>query len=161
MKQNLLPIALVSLLCLSLPSCIVLYPRFTPRSAEVLGRVIDSTTGAPVPKATVSGASYDWDQNINPMAVRVEAKLKPIYPRTKTHADGSFRLRATYNFLLTKVFFAPCSGSIGDQTGTRISKFLIQASGYHPQSFAETDLAGKERSHIGTIKLIPLRSAQN
>lgn len=156
MKQNLLQIILASLLCVSMPSCIVPYPRFTPRSAEVLGRVIDSKTGEPIAKATVSGASYDWDQNADPTAVRIEVKLKPIYPRTKTHADGSFRLRATYNFLLTKVFFAPCSGSIGDQTGPRVSMFLIQASGYHPLSFAETDLAEKGRSNIRTVKLIPL-----
>ena len=149
------------LLCLSMQSCIVLYPRFTPRSPEVVGRIIDSKTGLPVSKATVSGADYRRSEYSDPapMIMRPsDENYVPVRPQTLTKPDGTFRLPRTHNFLLTKVFFAPCSGSIGDQTGTEIYRYLVQANGYRTLCFGEPPgMPEEERFNVGTVKLVPLR----
>lgn len=159
--KKLITATFVGLVSLSLESCIVIWPRFTVRSAEVTGTVVDAKTGKPVSKAAVSGAAYHWDQYSNPATTILEKsdeKNVPVWPKTLTKPDGAFRLPRTYNFLLTKVFFAPCSGSIGDQSGSQVYRFLVRAEGYRSAVFADPPGNSNGRFDVGVVKLIPFKA---
>lgn len=156
MKQRWIQTLLSGLTLLLMQSCIVPFPRFTPRSNSTTGRVVDAETGKPIPKATVSGAVYrdlDYDDPASLALSRTVEAFRSVRPRTMTKPDGTFRLPRTYNFLLTKVFFAPCSGSLGDQTGAKIRQFLIQAEGY--KKAVSGSAPGEVSDDVGTVKLTP------
>ena len=56
------------------------------------------------------------------------------------------------DFLLTKTFFAPCSGSIGDESGESIQLFMVSVDGYAPLVF-ETPEHQKQSFEAGDLKL--------
>ena len=142
-------VALIALI-LMIPSCIVPYPRVTLRSPMLIGRVVDSKNGAPVSNAIISGAQAYMEISMNPENQR--CKHKSVKPATFTKADGTFQLPKTHNFLLTKTFFAPCSGSIGDESGESIQLFMVSVEGYAPLVF-ETPEHQKQSFEAGDLKL--------
>ncbi len=154
MKHRILRIILLITASSLLQSCIVPYPRFTQRSPSVVGRAVDAKNMAPIPNAKVSGAKWElleWQWKQKPVG-----RHNPVKPTTITKADGTFRLPSSHNFLLTKVFFAPCSGSLGDQTGESIYLFMVKAEGYEPLVFARPE-DQKTSFDAGDLKMIPLR----
>lgn len=129
----------------------------TLRSPQVVGHVVDAQKKTPIANAKVSGAQHGAPY-FPPGKKELRWTHNPVKPSTLTKADGTFRLGSTHNFLLTKVFFAPCSGSLGDQGGESIYVFMVTAEGYEPLIFANP--REQEPSFdAGELRLKPLHTA--